>query len=270
MMLISRLFIYPVKSCAGIEVDTLNFDGSGPENDRRFVVTTPEGDFLTQRQHPVMAHILPELSSDTLTLHFDGQKGPSVPQCPGGEHRRVRIWGDEVHGIDCGDEVAQWLSDRLGITCRLMALPEDNRRCADSDYAPADTGVGYADGFPLLVITEESLEKLSEEAGLTVEAERFRPNVVLSGAPYAFAECNWTALTPLSADRAVIGELLLVKPCERCVIPTRDPGTLERTPAVIKALKALCLMNKRIVFGQNAVYRGAPLERGASVQVLSE
>jgi len=261
-MQISELFIYPVKSCAGVAVDELIFDRDGPIGDRRFVITDLAGDFVTQRETPKMAHILPVLTESSLQLSFGPDTSPLVTLPITGEDSRVRVWGDEVAGIDCGDDMAHWLSQLLEKECRLKALPEDNKRRADTKYAPDNVGVSYADGFPLLVINQASLDILSRESGVDVVAARFRPNVVVTGAGEAFAERSWTRLS------GEAGELLVVKPCERCVIPLRDPETLERTKEVQQALVAHCRIEGKIIFGQNAVFDGESLSVGMTLSAV--
>ena len=264
-MKISRLFIYPVKSCAGIEVDALSFDRNGPVGDRRFVIASPEGDFITQRELPAMARIQPRFEGGELVLSYPDRAEIRVSMKSSSEPQRVRIWSDEVTGLDCGDNVSVWLTDILGQTVRLFMLPDNNPRRADSQYAPKDTAVGYADGFPLLIVTQESLDALSELAQLPVDVRRFRPNVVVEGAASEFAEREWAALMTREGSR-----LPLVKPCERCVIPTRDPDTLERSPEVMNALKTLCRLDGKIIFGQNALFNGQRLSVGEALSVVSE
>ena len=264
-MKISRLFIYPVKSCSGIEVESLSFDQNGPVGDRRFVIASPAGDFITQREVPVMARIQPEFNAGDLVLTYPGRSEIRVSTGTSVKPQRVRIWSDEVTGVDCGNEVAAWLSDILAQSARLFMLPEHNPRRADTEYAPEDIAVGYADGFPLLVVTQESLDALSEAAELPVDVRRFRPNVVVEGGASAFVERGWSALNTDNGE-----QLTLVKPCERCVIPTRDPDTLESSPEVVSALKALCRLDGQIIFGQNALFTGKRLGVGEALFAQSE
>ena len=258
-MIISELFIYPVKSCAGVRVDHLFFDSDGPRGDRRFVITDPAGDFITQRETPKMAHIQPVLTEASLQLSFESDVSPMVSLPVVGEESRVRVWGDEIAGVDCGDDIALWLSELLEKECRLKVLPKDNKRRADTKYAPDNVGVSYADGFPLLVINQASLDFLSAEAGVAVAAARFRPNIVVAEVIEPFSERSWTRLS------GEAGELLIVKPCERCVIPLRDPLTLERTKEVQQALVNHCRIDGKIIFGQNAVFGGERLSVGMTL-----
>lgn len=265
-MHISRLFIYPVKSCAGIEVDALQFDRSGPIGDRRFVVTTPSGDFLTQRELPEMGRIQPKLTSTLLTLSHPDATDCTVRFDTTGPTHRVKVWRDEVLGADCGDEVATWLTSCLGLEARLAVLPSNNTRMVDPTYAEVGTQVGYADGFPLLVIAQESLDRLSEDSGLHVDVRRFRPNIVVSGVEGSFMERSWRRLVVGKSSRSR-SSIHIVKPCERCVIPTRDPDTLARTDEVITSMKRLCRIEGRIIFGQNAIYFGEELAVGTPLSV---
>ncbi|WP_221794759.1 MOSC domain-containing protein [Oceanobacter mangrovi] len=245
---VSSLFIYPVKSCAGLAVSSLRFDQQGPLHDRRYMVVDPDGKFLTQRQLPAMAHIYPQLDeAGELSLAAADAGVIQVP-AGGGEWLEVNVWGDSVQAQDCGAEVASWLSDLLQRPCRLVYLTADSQRLVDQRYAEAGELVSFADGFPVLVVSESSLQALSEEAGLDIDVRRFRPNVVVSGSA-AFAELQWHQL--------VAGEssLVLVKPCERCVIPTRDMVTQQRQPAVTAALKSICLHKNKLIFGVNALVR---------------
>lgn len=271
-MYVSQLFIYPVKSCAGVEVSELIFDKFGPIGDRRFVIVDLTGDFLTQRKFPKMAKIQPRITDEGIELTY--LLNPQIPSImaafnPQGNESRVRVWADEITGVDCGDDVAHWLSEVLNTPCRLMQLPANNKRCADLKYAPANTGVSYADGFPLLVVSQSSLNALSVQVGDELDVRRFRPNIVVEGAAEAYAERHWTRLTLDDSNMVSQAVLTMVKPCERCVIPTRDLDTLERTPEVIQALKDQCRIDGKTIFGQNAVFNGSVLRQGMLIREVS-
>ncbi|MDP2548846.1 MOSC domain-containing protein [Oceanobacter sp. 4_MG-2023] len=260
---IADLYLYPVKSCAGYRVDRLTFDHQGPVGDRRYMIVDPEGEFLTQRRLPVMASIQTRLQQGVLTLGMDGMEDLVVDP-PGASSRQltVSVWSDKAEALDCGDLAANWLTEVLGKPARLVFMPPESHRQVDRECASVGQWVGFADGFPLLVTCEESLATLSQSAGLDIDMLRFRPNVVVRGGE-AFAEQQWRALTH---DE---GQLLLVKPCERCVIPTRDLLTQQRQPDVVAALKQHCLIDRRLIFGQNAlVERIKVLAVGDSLAVV--
>lgn len=269
-MHISRLFIYPVKSCAPVEVDRIDFDRFGPIGDRRYLVVDQNGGFLTQREITDMAYIQPELTATGIRLSGIGPKSEApvieIPYVDSPLRSSVTVWRDQMEATDCGEEAAAWLSDFLGQACRLVTMPPDHNRPVRREnlsVVPEGTQVVYADGAPLLVVTEESLEALSDRAGMDIEVQRFRPNVVLKGAPAAFEERHWTHLK-VGWKRL---PLTLIFPCERCVVPTRDPATMTRTPEVTQALVALCRTEGKIYFGQNALFAGSHLKTGQKVSV---
>lgn len=246
-LVVTGLFVYPVKSCAGIPVDTLELSAEGVEGDRRYMIVAQDGRFLTQRQLPAMAWIVPRWCDGKLILAFEG-KGECIEG--EGDERLVTVWRDEVLARDCGDAIASWLEQVLGRPCRLVRMPETTRRQVDLRYANEGELVGFADGFPLLVTSETSLAALSREWGKPLQMERFRPNVVVNGGSSGFEELTWRQLDVSE------GSLLLVKPCERCVIPQRDPVTQVRDADLLSVLQQLCTVDGKIMFGQNAIARG--------------
>jgi uncharacterized protein YcbX len=248
MLTVSKLFIYPIKSCGPVPVQQLQFDECGPKGDRRFMLVDEAGQFLTQRTLPAMAYISPVITDNGLVVNAPEQPELTVLYPRTGEDSRVMVWKDEISATDCGDEAAAWFSQYLGIPARLVAVSPATQRQVSRKYAEEGELVGFADGYPLLVALQESLDYLSGVVGRTLDIERFRPNIVVQGAA-AFAEREWRGL------RAHQGYMPLVKPCERCVIPTRDLLTQQREADVLTALKEYCRLDGRIIFGQNALVR---------------
>ena len=260
MMHISRLFIHPIKSCAGIEVTELYLDAWGAVGDRRFVLADEQGQFLTQRELPQMQRIQPHWDGEDLRVNCSGYEELLVLSSAGQGECSVRVWKDQVPAQDCGDEAATWFSRVLGISCRLLRLPQERfpparQRRVNDKYTRQDTWLSFADGFPLLLVNQVSLDALSAALGRELDVTRFRPNVVLTGSS-AWDERSWERLQ--SADG---GYMNCCKPCERCVIPTRDPQTLERNSDVLDVLKAHCRIDGKIIFGQNALVHGLTVLR---------
>lgn len=267
MLHISRLFIHPIKSCAGSEVAQLTLDAWGAVGDRRFVVADENGHFLTQRQFPVMQRICPQWDGQDLWVRSMGFEDLLVRAEEGSGRHAVQVWNDSVVALDCGDRAAEWFSCVLNTRCRLYRLPEnrlsaEDQRPVKPKYTERETWLNFADGFPLLLINEASLAVLSAALGRSLDAVRFRPNVVLAGgAPWD--ERRWGRLQ--SADGGYMG---CCKPCERCVIPTRDPHTLQRDSDVLDVLKTHCRIDGKIIFGQNALVHGLTVLRcGDTFQV---
>ena len=267
MLRLSALYRFPVKSLAGEALQRVAVDDLGLWGDRRWmVVDAASGRFLTQRQFGRMAQIGARWrDAATLELSAPGQADLTVAVPPADEALRgVTVWDDALEAPDAGEAAAQWLSALLGRDCRLVHVPEQRARQVDRDYARAGDKVGFADGFPLLLIGQASLDDLAARVGRPLEMLRFRPNLVVEGAaPYA--EDGW--------GRLRIGEVEFerVKPCSRCAIPTLDPHSGERA-ADGEPLRTLASYRRDadgVYFGQNLIQRGrGVLEVGMPVVLL--
>lgn len=267
MLRVSGLFRYPLKSGAGEALDRASLDGLGVVGDRRWMVVDAEsGRFLTQRLLPQMTQLLARWQGgEHLLLAAPGMPDLRVA-LPGedAELRGVTIWRDSLRVPDAGEPAANWLSAYLGRACRLVQVPEARARQVDTAYAEVGERVAFADGFPLLLIGQASLEDLSQRVGRPLEMQRFRPNLVVAGAaPYA--EDGW--------KRIRIGELELrvVKGCSRCIMTTLDPQTGERSAdrEPLATLKDYRQRDGEVYFGQNLIACGpGELALGQAVEVL--
>ncbi|MGB1091108.1 MAG: MOSC domain-containing protein [Oceanobacter sp.] len=246
---VNALYIYPIKSCKGVKVETVLMDSVGPVGDRRFMVVDDNGRFVTQRECPDMSAVEVGFQNGELAIGLNGQVQCLVPLEGEGERKLVSVWRDEVSAVDCGKEAAQWFSELLGKSCSLVRLDSDSNRQVDPVYSNGDAQVSFADGFPLLVVNQKSVDELSRRLGREVDVERFRPNVVVD-ADLPFEELNWMRLLQ-AGDSG--GALELVKPCERCVIPMRDLTTQKKEADMISLMKEICLHDSKIIFGQNAL-----------------
>jgi uncharacterized protein YcbX len=257
-----ELWIYPVKSLAGVRVSRAEVTDRGLRDDRRFMVVDPAGRFLTQREEPAMARLQPRLQDDRWVLEGPSLPLLSVPRDPSGESRDVIVWGDRCSAVDLGEEAAQWLERALGRPARLVHMPEATRRAADPGYAREGDLVSFADGFPFLLTTEASLAAVDARLEAPVDVRRFRPNLVVGGPLAPFAEDGWVEVR--------IGALRFFprKPCSRCAIVDVDPDAGARAGGVLTALAGLRRDGDRVFFGQNLVHDGeGALEVGDSVEV---
>lgn len=277
MATIHQLFIHPIKSCAGISVDSFELDAKGAVNDRRWMLVDDDqakGKFLTQRQLPKMALIKTSIADDQ-QIQVSAEGKPSfllpTPSVEGSELIEVTVWSDTVQAIDCGDEIAEWFSNFLEKPCRLVYQPLELFRQVNLEFAEQGKDVGFADGFPLLIINQSSLDFLNQQLSdqessdqqpeLQLEARRFRPNIVIAGDELApFAERSWQQVSSGS------NQFDIVKPCQRCAIPTINPDTAERNRSVWQLLSEHCSNDKKIYFGQNALFLNqAKVSTGDSV-----
>ena len=265
-LILSELFLYPVKSLGGIAVARWELDAFGLRFDRRWMVVDPAGKFLTQRQHPQMARIRPRLDDGgRLTLSHPDQGEFAVPPAdPEAPRLRVQVWSDTVAAVPVGDAADRWLSEAIGVDCRLVWFPDDVKRQVDTRYAFLGDRTAFADGFPLLLIGQASLDDLNRRLASPVPMRRFRPNLVVAGAePYA--EDHWQRIRVGSVPMRV------VKPCSRCVITTVDPDTGRRTgQEPLATLAKYRRRGKHVYFGQNVIHEGrGELVVGDMVEVLA-
>ena len=245
---VSALYIYPVKSCAGIAVASATLDTRGFVGDRRFMIVDDAGSFLTQRELPRLALISPRTDDDVLSLDAPGMAPIETPVRRGRGDGAVTIWDDTCSAIDQGDEVSAWLGRYLGTRCRLVRQADDDVRRIDPTYAmSAADEVSFADAYPLLLISEASLADLNSRLEVPLPMDRFRPNVVLSGTePYA--EDAWRSIE-IGAVRAQV-----VKPCVRCVTTTVDQRTAEAGKEPLRTLATYRKGPRGVMFGQNVIH----------------
>lgn len=248
---ITGLHIYPVKSCRGISLATAELTARGLAHDREWMVVDADGQFLTQRAQPRMALVETALSADTLRLSVTGQSKAlevslaerDLPRC------RVRVWSDDCDALDEGSAAAEWFSAFLGKPVRLVRFAPAQSRLSNHEWTRGvDAENRFSDAYPLLVISEESLDELNRRLDVPLPMNRFRPNVVIRGlGPHGEDHLN-----VLSADGF---EIRLVKPCDRCCVTTTDQDTAEvgkeplRTLATYRRDKTL----NGVTFGMNGI-----------------
>lgn len=276
---VSACYIYPLKSGAGIPVDTLQLTERGPAQDRLWMLVQDQGlnagKFITQRDRGCEKLALVQASLDQEdNIKFSTPDGQvlDITQNDLAKHKgTVRVWSDECDALDAGDTAAKWFSDYLGQPCRLVKIPDNFIRATDPTYSRQGDQVSFADGFPLLVTNVASLAKLSEHfpPNVKIEMERFRPNIVLEGAE-PFEE---DVIHELKIGNTV---LEFVKPCSRCKMTTIDQ--IEGVSPSNEPMKTMGKVRRGkgnglqgVFFGQNAVTRMlGTIKVGDEVEVLSK
>jgi uncharacterized protein YcbX len=277
--ILSELHLYPIKSCAGISLRKATATPfglmSGQIHDREWMVVDPDGNFLSQREYPCMARIVPQLQNDALVLQAPGMADLIIPL----DHAlpkhapalQVTVWDDTLIACDCGDTIAAWFSQAIGVSCRLVRFHPEAKRLANSKWtAGRAVPTLFADGFPMLVISEASLDdvnqKLVAQHRSTLPMNRFRPNIVIADVE-AFEE-DYAAMIG-------IGDVHLqpVKPCPRCTMPAVDQATGISGPDpvdILQAYRANPKVDGGITFGMNAILidgENALLEVGQEVEI---
>lgn len=255
---IARLFVYPVKSCAGIELREAQLTETGFDLDRAWMVVDAQGEFVTQRQLPRMALIRPQLRTGDVVLRAPGMLALHLAIDTVEEPVRVKLWGAELPAYDMGAVAAQWFTDFLGQPLRLVRFDPEFRRLASLEWTQgAEAQTQFADGYPLLVASTASLDllngKLAAAGHAPVTMERFRPNIVLDGLD-AHDEDRLDLLRIATAEGEVV--LRPVKPCPRCPIPNVDPATGETEPTVMDTLQGYRrndIVGGAVSFAMNAI-----------------
>jgi uncharacterized protein YcbX len=264
MITLSNLTYYPIKACRGFDVAESYVERMGLANDRRMMVVTPEGEFLTQREYPRLALVTPTLKNDSVTLSAPDFDSIQFGIQKSGTPTSVNIWKSKgVSAIDQGDESAQWFSDWLGVSVRLVHVDERYKRKLNPDYAvSAEDHTGFADGYPILIISEASLQDLNSKLESALPMNRFRPNIIVKNCE-PFAEDTW--------KRVKIGdiEMALVKPCPRCVVTTIDKETLQKNKEPLKTLSTYRNQEGGAMFGMNVIpLNEGEIKVGMSLEIL--
>jgi len=247
-MVVQNLWIYPLKSARGIALREMTLDSRGPAGDRRWMLINESSVMLSQRDLPRMALIAVENGAGELICNASGMSPLHVPIPSPGDGRRLtaRLFDNDVEVQLAADSAHAWFTQFLGAACRLVYQPDDAFRQVNRVYAAKGVGVSLADGFPLLLIGQGSLDELNRRLEHPVEMRRFRPNLVVEGAE-PFAEDTWRTI------RAGEVEFSLVKPCARCSIPTVDPETGEFGREPMRTLATYRRRGHDVFFGWNIV-----------------
>ena len=267
MLRLSALYRYPLKSGKGEILQQASLDKLGLEGDRRWMlVDEASGRFLSQRVVGQMSQLSALWNAEGgLTLGAPG-RSPIDIALPGSdaELRGVTIFRDSLRVPDAGDEAGAWVSEFIGKPTRLVQIPLERARITQAGYGKDDDRVAFADGFPLLLIGQASLEDLSQKVGQELEMLRFRPNLVIEGT-HAYAEDSWKRI------RIGAVEFRVVKPCSRCILTTVDPQTGLRSDdrEPLATLQKYRAQEEGAMFGQNLVNDGnGQLEVGMPVTIL--
>jgi uncharacterized protein YcbX len=261
-LVLSGIYRYPLKSARGAPLQAAQMDRFGLAGDRRWMLVDESGRFQSQRHLPAMALLEVSLLDGGLRLRYQGQDIAVETPDPGGQRLIVRVWEDTVAASLAATAVNDWLSERFAQPLRLVYYPDDAMRGVEPGYAPSSQLLNFADGFPLLIVSQESLDRLNERLPAPVPMDRFRPNLVISGAQ-PHAEDGWRSL------RIGAATISLLKPCSRCAVPSIDQHTAARDPLINRALAQYRRRAGVIYFGMNAIAgAGASFSLGDTVEVL--
>lgn len=262
-MIVSKLFIYPLKSCQGIELEQAQVNIKGFDWDREMMLVSGSGKFITQRQFPQLAKVTVEIVEQNISLNTsDGTLSPlSFTPTSTGATMEVEIWRDRILAIDQGNNVAQWfhqlLNLEVGKVCRLVRQSATHVRLLDKKY-PSDNynPITFADNYPVMLTATASLEELNQrivdihkQQQQDIPMNRFRPNIVLETVE-PFIEDTWSIIK--------IGDIkfTVVKPCSRCIVTTIDQeqGEKNKLKEPLNTLGTFRQFGEQgVLFGENMI-----------------
>jgi uncharacterized protein YcbX len=261
---VESLHLYPVKGLRAQDRITADVALTGLAGDRRWMITDPDGGFLTQRTLPRLAQLDAEPTAGGIVLSHGGEACPVARPSPGAARLDVTIWGSVVTAAVADAVAADWLGTVLGRPCRLVYMDDERARPVEATFGEPGDHVGFADEYPLLATSHASLAVLNGALKAPVPMDRFRPNLTISGlAPWS--EDRW--------KRVRIGRMVFRAPktCTRCIVITHDQRSGDR-PVPGEPLRTLGRLNRNadgIVFGINLIPEATgSLSVGDDVEVL--
>ncbi len=260
---LSQLHVYPIKSTTGISLNRSHVSPRGLSFDRDFILRDPKGRFITARTHPKLVRVEASLTPGGLLLSAPGMPNLAVSYAAfSDQYLDVKVWGSEISAQHCQTDADHWFTAYLETECQLVYFGEQSQREVDGHEGQP---VSFADGYPLLLISQGSLNDLNSKCPAPISFAHMRPNLVISSiAP--FAEDSWSQIR--------IGEVEfdVVEACSRCVFTTVDPKTGVRNEfkEPLKTLKQYRRDEKgEVFFGQNLIPRNQGVIRvGDSVEIL--
>ncbi len=246
MLVLTDIYIYPIKSMGGIRLETANCLERGLEFDRRWMLVDERGRFVSQREHAHMSLFKISIDNDGFTLQYRDEHRSIPKQLTGNNFSDVQVWGDTCKGLILEDEVNSWLSNILGFEVRLAYQANDDQRKVDPDFAKNGEVTSLSDGYPYLALGQSSLDMLNEKLSDPIHINRFRANLVFSGGQ-PHEEDNWTAFKIGGTN------FYGAKPCSRCQVITINQETAEIGKEPTKTLARYRNFNHKIKFGMNVL-----------------
>lgn len=243
---VKELYIYPIKSLAGISIQRARAEEMGFENDRRWMLIDEENQFITQRDHPNLSQFYPEIKGDKIVISHQEKSHDFFIGENLEEPIFLKVWDDETKVVEVNKSTSKWFSAALGFTCKLVKILNKGDRKHNSSKLDTTLNVSLADGYPYLLIGSESLDSLNEKLEEKITMARFRPNIVIS-TEIAHEEDFF--------DTFQIGNVKFknAKPCGRCVMVNNNPKTGIVLKEPLKTLSTYRTSNNNVLFGTNII-----------------
>lgn len=260
---LSAIHVYPVKSCAPLTLDEAIVEARGLAGDRRWMIVDANARFLTGRQHPRLPLIRALPDGDELLLQAPGMSDLRLRPPDAAARVAATVWKNTVPALPASAKADAWISAFLGLAAHFVYMDAACARAIDPSYASPGDEVSFADGFPLMLISQAALDLLNTKLAAPLSMLRFRPSLVVAGtAPHA--EDGWKRI------RIGTVEFDVVKPCTRCVFTTVDfeRGTFDPSGEPLRTLMTYRRSDQGVAFGQNLIPRATgTLHIGDAIEV---
>lgn len=264
-LVVSALYTYPIKSCSGVSLTSAKIDARGLLHDRRWMLIDQNNKFISQREVAILSRFQVKISDHALTVTFNGEHKIipflTAEAVISNSGESVKIWGDTCSAIAYNDETNKWFSNLIGKPCRLVYMPDNSKRQVELEYASAGQITAFSDGYPILILGQESMNNLNDKLATSVSINRFRPNIVFTGGLPHIED---------KFKKIRINNVILecVKLSRRCNVPNINQETSIAEDEPTKTLTQYRLFDNRILFGNNTlVHQHGLISLGDKIQL---
>lgn len=243
---LKEINIYPIKSLGGFTIDNILALKEGLQYDRRWMLVDQDGKFMSQRENAQLALFECSLSKSEINVSYQSDS-IAIPLNQNEDNlEKVSVWDSEFHAQTIGNVYNKWFSDRLNKVVKLVKMTAKSKRVKKFSKAPFSSEVSMADGYPFLILGEESLRHLNSKLEKEVDSNRFRANFIVSS-QIAHEEDLWQKIRIGSA------EFLNIKPCARCIMITINQHNANKGAEPLKTLSSYRKQQNKIYFGSNMI-----------------
>lgn len=231
---------------AGIAIEEAELCSTGFKNDRRWMLVDSNNKFVSQRELPLLCLFKTKISPKNISITYLNNELTIPCELQNGIYQKVTIWEDEVDSIVAPNFINEWFSLQTKTELKLVYMPDTASRLVENKFAPKNQLVSFADGYPLLLIGQASIDFLESKSKQSIDVNRFRPNIVIKGEK-AHEEDSWKEIQIQNIKFNV------VKPCARCVITTINQTNAKVSTEPLKTLSTYRKKDNKILFGQNLI-----------------
>ncbi|MGY6772412.1 MOSC domain-containing protein [Gallibacterium sp. ZY190522] len=228
---VQKITLFPIKSTQPYFVQQAYVQSRGLNFDREFMLTDVNGRFITARKHGALYQLSAfPVAQGLIVRHCDGSK-IVVRYRDFNVQESCEVWGTHFPSFIAPANINRWFSEKLQEEVVLRWLGEMDQRFVKK---MPNKSVSFADGYPLLLVTQSSFDAVQAVCPASISIDQFRANLVVTGEE-AFAEEQWLKIK--------IGEIefLHTKPSSRCVLTTRNlqSGELDAKCEPFRTLKKI-------------------------------